>query len=37
MLEEKMNRYDYAFEKKCQEDRNYEALEMYVMELLMGI
>jgi len=36
MLEEKLNRYDYAFEKKCREERNYEALEMYVMELLMG-
>lgn len=35
MLEEKVAKYDYAFEKKCIEERNYEALEMYVMELLM--
>lgn len=35
MLEEKVARYDYAFEKKCIEERNYEALEMFVMELLM--
>lgn len=35
MLEEKVEKYDYEFEKKCIETRNYEALEMYVMELLM--
>ncbi len=35
MLEEKVARYDYGFEKQCIEARNYEALEMYVMELLM--
>lgn len=35
MLEEKVAKYDYAFEKKCIKERNYEALEMYVMELLM--
>ncbi len=35
MLEEKAARFDYSFQKKCVEERNYEALEMYVMELLM--
>lgn len=36
-LEAKADRYDYAFEKKCIQERNYEALEMYVLNLLMGI
>lgn len=36
-LEEKAARFDYAYQRKCVEERNYEALEMYVMELLMGI
>jgi xylose isomerase len=35
MLEKKVGKYDYAVEKKCIETRNYEALEMYVLELLM--
>jgi xylose isomerase len=35
MLEEKVKKFDYAFQKKCVEERNYEALEMYVLELLM--
>ena len=35
ILEEKVNKFDYAFQKKCVEERNFEALEMYVMELLM--
>lgn len=35
MLEEKAMKFDYAFRKKCVEERDYEALEMYVMELLM--
>lgn len=35
ILEEKVAKYDYAFEKKCIDERNYEALEMYVMELLL--
>ena len=35
MLEEKVLKYDYAFQKKCIEERDYEALEMYVLELLM--
>ncbi len=36
-LEEKVERFDYDFQKKCVENRDFEALEMYVMELLMGI
>ena len=36
-LEAKADKYDYAFEKKCIQERNYEALEMYVLNLLMGI
>lgn len=35
MLEEKVEKFDYAFQKKCVEERDYEALEMYVCELLM--
>lgn len=35
MLEEKVRKFDYDFQKKCVEDRDYEALEMYVVELLM--
>ncbi len=35
MLDEKAGRFDYEFQKKCVLERNYEALEMYVMELLM--
>lgn len=36
-LEEKVDRFDYDFQKKCVETRDFEALEMYVMNLLMGI
>ncbi len=36
-LEEKVNRYDYAFAEKCIAERNYEKLEMYVLELIMGL
>ena len=36
-LEEKVERFDYDFQKKCVENRDFEALEMYVMELLMEI
>ena len=36
-LEEKVDRFDYEFQKKCVENRDFEALEMYVMNLLMGI
>jgi xylose isomerase len=36
LLEEKVCRFDYDFQAKCVRERNYEALEMYVLELLMG-
>jgi len=36
-LEDKVARFDYDFQKKCVESRNFEALEMYVINLLMGI
>jgi xylose isomerase len=35
MLEEKVKKFDYDFQKECIEERNYEKLEMYVMELLL--
>ena len=35
MLEGKVESFDYGFQKKCTKDRNYEKLEMYVMELLL--
>lgn len=35
MLEEKVAKFDYEYQKKCVENRDFEALEMYVMELLM--
>ena len=35
MLEEKAEKFDYKFRDKCIENRDFEALEMYVMELLM--
>ena len=36
-LEEKAERFDYDFQEKCVENRDFEALEMYVMDLLMGL
>lgn len=36
-LEEKASKFNYDFQKKCVETRDFEALEMYVMNLLMGI
>jgi len=36
-MEEKVMRYDYAFASECIAQRNYEALECYVLELIMGI
>jgi len=36
-LEEKVNRFDYDFQKECVNSRDFEGLEMYVMNLLMGI
>ena len=35
-LEKKAEQFDYDFQKKCVENRDFEALEMYVMNLLMG-
>ena len=35
LLEDKVNKFDYGFHKKCIEERNYEKLEMYVMNLLL--
>lgn len=36
LLEAKVRRFDHALLQKFQESRNYEALEIYVMELLLG-
>ena len=36
-LEKKVDKFDYDFQKKCVENRDFEGLEMYVMNLLMGI
>lgn len=36
-LEDKAARFNYGFQKKCVENRDFEGLEMYVMNLLMGI
>lgn len=36
-LEAKAETFDYDFQKKCVENRDFEGLEMYVMNLLMGI
>ncbi len=35
LLESKVNKFDYEFQKRCIEKRDYEALEMYVIELLL--
>ncbi len=35
MLEEKAEKFDYTYRDKCIETRDFEGLEMYVMELLM--
>lgn len=35
LLEEKARKFDYDFQRQCIRDRDYETLEMYVMELLM--
>lgn len=37
LLEEKVRQFDYKYQEKCMADRNYEALEMYVMELILGV
>jgi len=36
MLLEKVKRFDYAYQAECVKAQNFEKLEMYVMELLMG-
>ena len=36
-LEEKVSRFDYAYQAACVANRDFESLEMYVMELIMGI
>jgi xylose isomerase len=36
-LEKKVEKFDKEFQAKCIAERNYEKLEMYVMELLMGL
>ncbi len=36
-LEKKAEKFDYEYQKKCVEERDYEKLELYVMELLMGL
>lgn len=35
LLEKKVQKFDYEFQKRCLEERNYEKLEMYVIELLL--
>ena len=35
MLEKKVAEFDYDFQSKCIQERNYQKLEMYVMELLL--
>lgn len=35
-LEKKVERFDYEFQRKCVENRDFESLEMYVLNLLMG-
>jgi xylose isomerase len=36
-LEDKVDHFDYNYQKKCVENRDFEGLEMYVMNLLMGV
>ncbi len=36
-LEKKAEKFDYEFQKKCVAERDYEKLELYVIELLMGV
>lgn len=36
ILESKVRSFDYEFQKKCVAERDYELLEMYIMELLMN-
>lgn len=36
-LEAKADKFDYKFQEKCVKERDFESLEMYVMNLLMGL
>lgn len=36
-MEAKVAKFDYDFQKKCVENRDFEGLEMYVLNLLMGL
>ncbi len=36
MLEEKVKKFDMKFQSQCIAERNYEKLEMYVLELIMN-
>jgi len=36
-MEAKVAKFDYDFQKKCVESRDFEGLEMYVLNLLMGL
>jgi xylose isomerase len=36
MLERKVAKFDRAYQAQCIKERNYEKLEMYVMDLLLG-
>jgi len=36
LLEAKAKKFDYEYQKACVAERNYEALEMYVVKLLLG-
>jgi len=35
-MEKKVEKFDRAFQAQCIAERNYEKLEMYVMDLLLG-
>lgn len=37
LLLEKVKRFDYKFQQECVKTQNFEKLEMYVVELLMGV
>ena len=37
LMLEKVKKFDYEFQAACVKEQNFEKLEMYVMELLMGV
>jgi xylose isomerase len=37
LLLEKVKRFDYRFQAECVKEQNFEKLEMYVLELLLGL